>query len=97
MRQQATCPSQRAGVRCELLPDGSGVLYDLATHSAYALTASAIQVWLACDGTTPPAAIADALAAQYDAPPSRILRHVEALLADLTACGVLLAPLREPT
>ncbi len=76
-------------MRCELLPDGSGLLYDPRTQVATAITATAVQVWAACDGTRSPAAIADHLAATYDAPPEVILRDVTALLTDLGARGLL--------
>lgn len=82
-------PCHREGVDCQVLADGSGMLYDPSVLTFYALSASAVLVWSACDGVNSPAAIAGELAAVYDAPLPLILRDVEALLADLAARNLL--------
>lgn len=81
-------PRRRPGVRVESLPDGSAVLYDPTTSMAYAITASAAQIWEWCDGAHDPAAMVAGLAELYDAPAEVIARDVAALIARLRAAGL---------
>ncbi len=89
-------PHRRTDILSEAQPDGSAVLYDPRTRVAYAVSATALQVWLACDGTQSAAAIADQLGAVYDAPPDRIRRDVDDLLADFNIRGLLRAVPEHP-
>jgi len=85
----ATLPRRRFEVRCEPLPDGSAVLYDPRTETAYAISASAALVWELCDGAHPATAIGAELAAVYDAPADVIARDVAALLDRFQELGLL--------
>ena len=82
-------PQRRADVLNEVQADGSGLLYDPRTRLGIALSGTAVEVWLACDGTRSPDALAAELASCYDAPLAVVRRDVVALLADLTARGLL--------
>ena len=82
-------PRRDAGVRAETLPDGSAMLYDSRSGMAYALTASAAQVWASCDGTRTLDAIARRLMDIYDAPAGIVQNDIAALLADLQARGLV--------
>lgn len=86
---QRLLPERRADVLSEVQSDGSGLLYDPRTRYAIALNATAVAVWEACDGTRQLAAIAEEIAAGYDAPLDIIWRDVDALLADLANRGLL--------
>jgi hypothetical protein len=81
-------PRRRPNIRLERLPDGSGVLYDPQNAMTYAVTASAVLVWEACDGTHSALAITERLAGVYDAPHEQIARDVAALLAHLDGLGL---------
>ena len=85
----ASLPLRRGDVRSERLPDGSGMLFDPRTGVAYAITASAVLVWDACDGAHSLTAIVDQLAEVYEAPAEIIARDVPALLHDLCGRGLL--------
>jgi hypothetical protein len=54
----------------------------------YAITASAVVVWEACDGTHQPDAITDVLAGTYDAPRDVVARDVDALLTHFHGLGL---------
>lgn len=82
-------PLARPDVRCTPLPDGSAVLYDPATETAYAISESAALVWELCDGAHGAAAITEELATVYDAPADIIARDVAALLDRLLELGLL--------
>jgi hypothetical protein len=86
---QRLLPERRADVLSEVQSDGSGLLYDPRTRYAIALNFTAVAVWEACDGTRQSAIIAEAIAADYDAPLDIICRDVDALLADLANHGLL--------
>ena len=72
-----------AGVRFRRLPDGSGVL--LVPEGVVNLSESAAAIAELVDGFRPPDAIAEALAASFDAPRDRIEADVRALLARFSA------------
>ncbi len=82
-------PLARPDVRCTPLPDGSAVLYDPTTETAYAISESAALVWELCDGAHTRVAITEELAAVYDAPAHIIARDVAALLDRLLELGLL--------
>jgi hypothetical protein len=86
---QTLQPKRRADVLSEVQSDGSGLLYDPRTRYATALNATAVTVWEACDGTRGSAAIAEEIAADYDAPLDIVCRDVEALLTDLANRGLV--------
>jgi hypothetical protein len=56
-------PTRRADVEMEVMPDGSGLLYDPQADKGHVLTALGALVWDMCDGTLTAAAIADECAA----------------------------------
>jgi hypothetical protein len=82
-------PRRRVDIRFEHMPDGSAVLFDPTNSMTYAITASAAQIWEACDGSRPPDAIEADLADTYDAPRDVIGRDVEALLKHFGELGLL--------
>jgi hypothetical protein len=59
-------PKRREAVESQPLPDGSGLLFDPATATAYPITASALRIWQLCDGEHDVASILDDLEAHYD-------------------------------
>ena len=53
-------------VDAQTLPDGSGLLFDAETATAYPITESAMRIWELCDGERNLGAIVDELEAHYD-------------------------------
>ncbi len=87
--ENAARPCRRTDVLAEFLPDGSAVLYDPRTEMAYPLTSTAAVVWETCDGVHTAAAMADELAAAFEATSEVIERDVRALLGHLSEIGLL--------
>lgn len=90
MRELRAAARRRAGVEYQRLADGSAVLVD-GRGDAYALNATAAEVWELCDGRGGEALLA-ALLARYAASPARARRSVAALLARLRRLGLLEPP-----
>ena len=84
-------PKQREGVEAQPLPDGSGLLFDPVTATAYPITASAMRIWELCDGAHSLAAIVDDIEGQYEVERATAERDTQALLADFTGKGLLAA------
>ncbi len=82
-------PLRRNDVIAEFLPDGSAVLYDPRTETAYPLNATAAVVWDTCDGNHTHAKIVDEVAALFEAPGDVIERDVRALLGHLSEIELL--------
>ena len=85
-------PSRRDNVHIQDLPDGSALLYDTESTTAYPITESAAVVWRACDGECGVEAIIDQLEARYEAPRETIVSDVNSLIEDLTSKGLLESP-----
>lgn len=84
-------PKQRDGVEAQPLPDGSGLLFDPVTATAYPITPSAMRIWELCDGAHSLAAIVDDLESQYEVEREALASDVKALLADFKEKGLLAA------
>lgn len=85
-------PRAREDVTFQRLPDGSGVLVDLATGSTYALNATGAEAWALCDGRHTVDDIASAFLDRYEATPETVYESLAALLAHLAELGVLEQP-----
>jgi hypothetical protein len=68
-----------------------GVLLDLASGRYFGLNLVGTRIWRLLAAGATPDAIAAALADEFDAPADQIGRDVEELLAELTACGLVVA------
>ena len=84
-------PKRRDDVEAQPLPDGSGLLFDPVTATAYPITPSAMRIWELCDGTQTLAAIVDDLEEQYEVERATVERDTQALVADFGAKGLLAA------
>lgn len=82
-------PGPRAGIELGPMPDGSAVLLDTTSGAAYAVNATAAEVWSLCNGLRSEADIAAALLERYEATPAEVTASVRALLAHLNELGVL--------
>ena len=82
-------PRQRTQASFELLADGSGVVVDGRTGSAYGLNATAALVWELCDGQHSTGEIVAALLEHFEASPEQVERGVRAILAELRRLDVL--------
>jgi hypothetical protein len=87
-------PRRRLDIVSERLPDGSMILLDPISFTAYPLSESAVVVWNACDGHHDPVTIVEELGDLYDAPRQRIEQDVESLLRHLRDLGLLERPAR---
>ena len=76
-------PKRKADVEHQPLPDGSGLLFDPATATAYPITESARRIWLLCDGEHPVASILDELEQHYEVDRQRLEQDSLKLLQDL--------------
>jgi pyrroloquinoline quinone biosynthesis protein D len=84
-----TCPRLPRGVRLARDAEGRAVL--LAPERVVVLDDEARAILALADGARPVAAIADALAAEYDAERDAILADVTALLQELADRGFVVA------
>lgn len=82
-------PARRPDVESQPLPDGSGLLFDPVTATAYPITASAMRIWELCDAGNTVAAIVDDLEAHYEVDRETVERDTLALLADFGSKGLL--------
>ena len=82
-------PRRRPDVLAEFLPDGGAVLYDPRTEIVNPLTATAAIIWERCDGAHTTAAMADELAAGFDAPSDVIENDIRALIGKFVEIGML--------
>lgn len=87
--ENASSPRRRTDVLAEYLPDGSAVIFDPRTHTAYPLTATAAVVWETCDGAHPSGTMVAQLAAVFEAPADVIERDVQTFLEQLIAIGLI--------
>ena len=85
-------PKRREAVEAQPLPDGSGLLFDPVTATAYPVTESAFRIWQSCDGTHTVAAIFDDLEAHYEIDRPVLEHDALALMEDLEQRGLLEAP-----
>ena len=77
-----TKPKRREGVESQPLPDGSGLLFDPVTATAYPITQSAMRIWELCDGEHSLGAMVDDLEARYEVDRATVEKDARALLVD---------------
>jgi hypothetical protein len=78
-----TKPKRRDNIESQPLPDGSGLLFDPDTATAYPVTDSAMRIWAECDGETEVVTILDGLEEHYDIDRPTLERDALNLLEDL--------------
>ena len=88
----ASTPQRREGVEAQPLPDGSGLLFDPETATAYPITPSAMRIWEMCDGAHAVPAIVDELEASYEMDRATLERDALLLLADFAEKRLVLDP-----
>lgn len=86
MRSRLKC---REAVLSEPLPDGSGLLFDPGTATAYPITESAMCVWKLCDGAHGVGSIVDELETRYDVDRATVEADVLKLLDELVQRDLL--------
>lgn len=85
-------PSRAATVQCQTLPDGSAILFDTATATAFPITESARLIWESCDGGRDLDGIVGVLLERYDVEAETARRDATALIDDLVEKGLLTLP-----
>ncbi len=75
--------TRRETVQSEALPDGSGLLFDTQTATAYPITESAARIWNLCDGARSVADIVTALEEHYDVDRETVEADSLKLIAEL--------------
>ncbi len=85
-------PKSKETIESQPLPDGSGLLFDPATATAYPITESAMRIWQLCDGQREVAAILDELEAHYDVDRQALERDSMKFLADMSEKQLLVEP-----
>jgi hypothetical protein len=80
---------RREEVLSEPLPDGSGLLFDPATATAYPITESAMCIWQLCDGAHDVGSIVDDLQTRYDVDRTTVETDVLKLLEELVQTDLL--------
>jgi len=85
-------PKRREAIESQPLPDGSGLLFDPVSATAYPITESALRIWQYCDGNHPVGAILDELEGHYEIDRPTLERDSLRLLEDLRQKGLLEAP-----
>ena len=82
-------PKRREAVEAQPLPDGSGLLFDPLTATAYPITESALLIWQSCDGDHTVTTILEDLEEHYEIDRPVLERDILLLLEDLTQRGLL--------
>ena len=82
-------PAQAETVYHHPLPDGSGLLFDKTSQTAYPITESARLIWELCDGEHDFHQIVSALEARYEVDRSMAEKDATQLLGDLHQKGLL--------
>ena len=88
-------PKSRETVEAQPLPDGSGLLFDPATATAYPITESAMRIWQLCDGRNDVASIVDDLEAHYEVERQALEQDSLKFLADMAEKQLLAEPAAE--
>jgi hypothetical protein len=87
---------RREKVDSQALPDGSGLLFDAETATAYPITESAMRIWELCDGDHDVSSILDELEAHYDVDRATLETDSRKLLDDLLDKRLLIDPAVDP-
>lgn len=82
-------PKRKDGVQVQDLPDGSALLYDTETATAYPVTETAALAWRGFDGERSVDDVVDQLHARFEAERETIADDVRKLLEDLESKGLL--------
>ncbi len=88
----ASTPKRREAVESQPLPDGSGLLFDPDTATAYPVTESALRIWQLCDGEREVGAILNELEEHYEVDRDTLERDSLKLLEDLAEKRLLETP-----
>jgi hypothetical protein len=88
-------PKRKADIQLQDLPDGSALLYDTESATAYPVNESAAAAWKLSDGTRTLDEIAEELEAQFDASRDAISADLTSLFGDLRSRGLLEPPSAE--
>ncbi len=88
-------PKSRETIESQPLPDGSGLLFDPETATAYPITESAMRIWELCDGQHDVASIVDDLEAHYDVERQALEQDSLKFLADMAEKQLLVEPAAE--
>jgi len=82
-------PLRAEGAYHHPLPDGSGLLFDKASQTAYPITESARLIWELCDGDHDFDQIVAAVETKYDVDHETAENDAKLLLEDLLQKGLL--------
>jgi hypothetical protein len=74
---------RRESVHVQNLPDGSALLFDTASATAYPVTESAAHIWELCDGTHTAQQMIDELESRYEIDRDTLERDTLDLIRDL--------------
>jgi len=74
---------RRESVHVQNLPDGSALLFDTATETAYPVTESAAHVWELCDGAHTAREMIDELESRYEIDRETLEKDTLSLIQDL--------------
>jgi DNA transposition AAA+ family ATPase len=74
---------RRDSVHVQNLPDGSALLFDTATATAYPVTESAAHIWSLCDGVHSAQQMIDELESRYEIDRETIEKDTLDLIDDL--------------
>ena len=74
---------RRDSVHVQNLPDGSALLFDTATATAYPVTESAAHVWELCDGAHTAQQMIDELESRYEVDRETVEKDTLDLIEDL--------------
>ena len=74
---------RRDSVHVQNLPDGSALLFDTATATAYPVTESAAHVWELCDGAHTAQEMIDELESRYEIDRETLEKDTLSLIEDL--------------
>jgi hypothetical protein len=85
-------PKSKETIESQPLPDGSALLFDPATATAYPITESAMRIWQLCDGQHDVASIVDDLEARYDVERQALERDSLQFLAEMEEKQLLVEP-----
>jgi len=80
---------RRESVHAQNLPDGSALLFDTATATAYPITESAARIWELCDGEHTFPQIIDELEPRYDIDRETLQKDTLSLIEDLVGRELL--------
>ena len=85
-------PKRKDDIQIQDLPDGSALLYDTESATAFPINESAAVAWRICDGEHSVDDITSELGARFEADRETISADLSKLLEDLQSRGLLESP-----